>query len=109
MLVLSRRPQQSFVIGRDIVITVLEVNGDNVRIGIQAPRDVQVHREEVFRELQQANQNAASPSSQAVAAFTQRAAGARESGAAPSQDAPGQDAPSQDAPSQDATAADPQG
>ena len=61
MLVLSRRPQQSFVIGHDIVITVLEVNGDTVRLGIAAPRDVDIHREEVYRELQQANTTAASP------------------------------------------------
>ena len=73
MLVLSRRPQQSFVIGHDIVITVLEVNGDTVRLGIAAPRDVDIHREEVYRELQQANTTAASPSSDAVAAFTRRA------------------------------------
>ena len=59
MLVLSRRPQQSFVIGHDIVITVLEVNGDTVRLGIAAPRDVDIHREEVYRELQEANRAAA--------------------------------------------------
>jgi len=73
MLVLSRRPQQSFVIGHDIIVTVLEVNGDTVRVGIAAPRDVTIHREEVYRELQLANTTAASPSSDAVAAFTQRA------------------------------------
>jgi carbon storage regulator len=75
MLVLSRRPQQSFIIGHDIVVTVLEVNGDTVRVGIAAPREVTIHREEVYRELQLANTSAASPSSDAVAAFTQRAAG----------------------------------
>jgi carbon storage regulator len=73
MLVLSRRPQQSFVIGHDIIVTVLEVNGDTVRVGIAAPRDVTIHREEVYRELQLANTTAASPSSDAVAAFTARA------------------------------------
>jgi carbon storage regulator len=72
MLVLSRRPQQSFIIGHDIVITVLEVNGDTVRLGIAAPKEVAIHREEVYRELQQANTTAASPSSDAVAAFRQR-------------------------------------
>ena len=76
MLVLSRRPQQSFVIGHDIIVTVLEVNGDTVRVGIAAPRDVTIHREEVYRELQLANTTAASPSSEAVAAFTQRASSA---------------------------------
>jgi carbon storage regulator len=75
MLVLSRRPKQSFIIGHDIVITVLEVNGDTVRLGIDAPRDVDVHREEIYRELQQANTTAASPSTDAVVAFTERATG----------------------------------
>lgn len=73
MLVLSRRPQQSFVIGHDIIVTVLEVNGDTVRVGIAAPRDVTIHREEVYLELQAANTTAASPSADAVAAFTQHA------------------------------------
>ena len=53
MLVLTRRSSQSIVIGKDIVVTVLEVRGDQVRIGVSAPRDVDVHREEVFLELQE--------------------------------------------------------
>lgn len=60
MLVLSRRTGESVVIGDDVVVTVLEVRGDVIRLGIRAPRAVQVHREEVYRELQQANQEAAS-------------------------------------------------
>lgn len=59
MLVLTRRANQSIMIGHDIVITVLEVRGDQVRIGIKAPRSVDVHREEVFASLQQANKDAA--------------------------------------------------
>ncbi len=59
MLVLSRRPQQSLLIGHDVVITVLEVNGDTVRIGISAPPEVQIHREEVYRDLQRTNREAA--------------------------------------------------
>ena len=47
------------MIGHDIVVTVLEVRGDQVRIGIRAPRSVDVHREEVFATLQQANKAAA--------------------------------------------------
>ena len=66
MLVLTRRSQQSIMIGKDVVITVLEVRGDQVRIGVSAPRDVEVHREEVFLELQQANKQAASPSPEAL-------------------------------------------
>ena len=51
MLVLTRHVHQSIVIGQDVVITVLEVRGDQVRLGITAPKDVQVHREEVFAAL----------------------------------------------------------
>jgi len=66
MLVLTRRLGESINIGDDIVVTVLEVRGDQIRIGISAPRDVQVHREEVWRELQAANRAAASPTEDAV-------------------------------------------
>ena len=58
------------MIGDDVVITVLEARGDVIRIGIQAPRDVRVHREEVYRELQAANREAASPPDEAVEALT---------------------------------------
>jgi len=71
VLVLTRRSSQSIVIGKDIVVTVLEVRGDQVRIGVSAPRDVDVHREEVFLELQEANRSAASPSAEAVEALEQ--------------------------------------
>lgn len=67
MLVLSRRPQESFRIGHDVVITVLEVSGDKVRIGIDAPAHVQVHRQEVYLEVQRANEEAASASPTAAA------------------------------------------
>ncbi|MCU1595027.1 MAG: Carbon storage regulator [Frankiales bacterium] len=48
MLVLTRRKNQSIVIGGDIVVTVLEVKGDQIRLGITAPRNVQVYREELL-------------------------------------------------------------
>jgi carbon storage regulator len=72
LLVLTRRPQQSLRIGHDVIITVLEIKGDSVRIGIEAPRDVDVHRSEVYDDLQAANQSAASPTNEAVLAFTRR-------------------------------------
>lgn len=59
MLVLTRRANQSIIIGDDVVVTVLEVRGDQVRIGITAPRNVTVHREEVYRALNDANEVAA--------------------------------------------------
>jgi carbon storage regulator len=71
MLVLTRRAGESVMIGDDIIITVLEARGDVIRLGIQAPRDVQVHREEVWRELQTVNREAASPTDDAVRAVTQ--------------------------------------
>jgi carbon storage regulator len=59
MLVLSRRANQSIVVGDDIVITVLDIRGDQVRIGIRAPRHVTVHREEVHAQISQENRAAA--------------------------------------------------
>lgn len=69
MLVLTRRANQSIMIGPDVVVTVLEVRGDQVRLGVSAPRSVAVHREEVFRELEQANRAAASPGDAALRAL----------------------------------------
>jgi len=48
MLVLTRHANQSIMIGAEVVVTVLEVRGDQVRLGISAPRNIDVHREEVF-------------------------------------------------------------
>jgi len=58
VLVLTRRANQSIMIGHEIVVTVLEVRGDQVRLGIKAPRSIDVHREEIFAQLQQANRDA---------------------------------------------------
>ena len=52
MLVLTRRANQSIVIGQDVTVTVLEIRGDQVRLGITAPRSVTVHREEVWLQLE---------------------------------------------------------
>ena len=54
MLVLTRRANQSIVIGADVTVTVLEIRGDQVRLGISAPRSVSVHREEVWLQLARA-------------------------------------------------------
>jgi len=66
VLVLTRRVNQSIMIGDEVVVTVLEVRGDQVRLGIKAPRSIDVHREEVFEALQQANLAAASPLPEAI-------------------------------------------
>ena len=60
MLVLSRHVDERIMIGNDIVITILEIHHDHVRIGIDAPRSVDVHREEVYRLVQAANISAVS-------------------------------------------------
>jgi carbon storage regulator len=72
MLVLTRRAGESVMIGDEVEIRVLEVRGDVIRLGISAPRTVQVHREEVYRELRASNRDAASPSDVAVAALAER-------------------------------------
>ncbi len=72
MLVLSRRVGESIVIGDDVTVTVLEVRGDVVRVGIDAPRSVTVHRAELLRELEETNRESASPSEDVVASLAQR-------------------------------------
>jgi carbon storage regulator len=51
MLVLSRKKNESIVINNDVVITVVEIRGDKVRLGIVAPKDVPVHRQEVYEAI----------------------------------------------------------
>lgn len=52
MLVLTRKPNQSIIIGDDIKITVVEVRGEQVRLGITAPKDIPVHRQEIYEAIQ---------------------------------------------------------
>lgn len=52
MLILTRRVGESLKVGDDITITVLGVKGNQVRIGVNAPRDVAVHREEIYNRIQ---------------------------------------------------------
>jgi carbon storage regulator len=59
MLVLSRQRDESIIIGDNIVVTVVDVRGDKVRLGIDAPREVSVHRREVYEAIQRENQQAA--------------------------------------------------
>lgn len=58
MLVLTRRPGESIVVGEDIVITVIEIKGGQVRIGIDAPRSIDVYREEIYEQVKQENLSA---------------------------------------------------
>ena len=61
MLVLTRHPKQQIMIGDDIVINIVEVNGDNVRIAIDAPRSVKVYRGEIYKVIKDENRKAAAP------------------------------------------------
>ena len=55
MLVLSRQRDECIIIGDDITITIVDIRGDKVRIGIDAPKSVPVHREEVYKAIQEEN------------------------------------------------------
>lgn len=58
MLILSRKINESIVIDGRIVVKIVRVDGDTVKVGIQAPADVPVHRQEVYDEIQKSNQEA---------------------------------------------------
>lgn len=60
MLVLTRKLNESIKIGDDIEITVLSVQGDQIKLGIKAPKDIEVHRKEVYMSIQESNNEAAS-------------------------------------------------
>ncbi len=51
MLILTRRVQEAIMIGDDVTITILSVKGHQVRLGIDAPRDIEVHREEIYHRV----------------------------------------------------------
>jgi len=60
MLALSRKKNEAIIVNNNIEITILEVKGDQVKIGVTAPREVPVYRKEVYMQIQEANQEAAS-------------------------------------------------
>jgi carbon storage regulator len=60
MLVLSRQRDESIIIGDNIVITIVDIRGDKVRLGIEAPTEIPVHRQEVYDAIQRENAKAAS-------------------------------------------------
>lgn len=59
MLVLSRKINQSIMVGDNVRIVVVAVDRDQVKLGIEAPRDIPVHRSEIYEEIQRTNQSAA--------------------------------------------------
>ncbi len=54
MLILTRKVGESLLIGDDVSITILNIRGNQVKIGVQAPKDVSVHREEIYQRIHQA-------------------------------------------------------
>jgi carbon storage regulator len=59
MLVLSRQRDESIVIGDNVVITIVDIRGDKVRLGIEAPGEIPVHRQEVYEAIQRENRKSA--------------------------------------------------
>ena len=68
MLVLSRQRDESIIIGDNVQITIVDIRGDKVRLGIEAPAEISVHRKEVFDAIQRENRKAAGVSTEDLAA-----------------------------------------
>lgn len=59
MLILTRRVGETMMVGDDITVTILGVKGNQIRIGVNAPKDVPVHREEIYQRIQEGRPQAA--------------------------------------------------
>jgi carbon storage regulator len=75
MLVLSRQRDESIIIGDNVQITVVDIRGDKVRLGIIAPTEIPVHRKEVYDAIQRENRKAAEVSADDLAKLTTRPRG----------------------------------
>jgi carbon storage regulator len=62
MLALSRRINESIIVGNDIEVTILEVKGDQVKVGISAPKSVPIYRKEIYLQIKESNKEAAETS-----------------------------------------------
>ncbi len=84
MLVLSRQRDETIMIGDDVEITVVDIRGDKVRLGIAAPRHIKVHRKEVYDAIKRENQQAAKLSPRDVSDVVERDAEKGKAGKKPS-------------------------
>ncbi|PAE25841.1 carbon storage regulator CsrA [Bacillus sp. 7894-2] len=66
MLVLTRRPKESIMIGDDIEISIISIEGDQVKLGISAPKNVDIHRKEIYLSIQQENSSASQTDASAI-------------------------------------------
>ena len=81
MLVLSRQRDETIMIGDDIEVTVVDIRGDKVRLGINAPREVSVHRKEVYDAIRRENRAAAQVKPEDISGLGKLAPGAKDQSA----------------------------
>ena len=79
MLVLTRKKGQALVIGNDIELTIIDIQGDQVRLGIDAPRSVTIHRKEIYEEIKNENLSAAAGREIDIKVLNQKLAKGKES------------------------------
>lgn len=70
MLVLTRKPNQAIQIGDDIEIKILSIEGEQIKIGIEAPRNIEIHRKEIYLSIQEENNKAVEASIDMLKQFT---------------------------------------
>lgn len=95
MLVLSRQRDEAIMIGDDVEITVVDIRGDKVRLGITAPRHIQVHRKEVYEAIKRENEQASKLRPDDVAEIVKKKKKGKSGsvdGTDPAPEAPGPDA-----------------
>ena len=88
MLVLSRQRDETIMIGDDIEVTVVDIRGDKVRLGINAPREVSVHRKEVYDAIRRENRAAAQVKPEDISGLGKLAPGNKDQSAPAAQPAP---------------------
>ncbi len=74
MLIITRKPGEKIMLGDDVVVHVMEIVGNSVRVGIQAPRSLPIYREEIWDAVREENQAAAKAAPTALPVAAQRAA-----------------------------------